>query len=407
MSSQLIPIDQTQKIRLKSLEEADLENKRVLVRVDYNLSLDKNGQAKDATKVTCTLPTINYLLEKKASIILVSHLGRPKGKVDPQYSIERILGVISQHLHQPVTLIKDINDPLAFEQIKNIKPGEIFMLENIRFYPEENANDPDFAKKLASFAEVYINDAFASSHRAHASTVGVTQFLPSYAGFLLIKEIEMIKKALDLNKNHLVIIIGGAKTTDKIRVIDRFLDCAQTILVGGIVANTFLAALGVPLGCSLYDSDMLETTRQIIIKAMQSNCSLILPVDFTVSDKDKNNQPQVLAYNQIPQNLAVYDIGPETRKIYHQKIGEANTVIWSGPVGLFEDERFSQGTNEVLESMSQNPGTTIIAGGDTLKSLKNKDLLKQKITHVSTGGGAALEFLEKGTLPALEVLQAK
>lgn len=382
-------------MKLKTVKEASVKNKRVLVRVDYNVSLDNNHNVTDNTRITQTLPTLKFLLKNAAKIILVSHLGRPKDKNEKKYSLTNIANILGSYLDKKVELVKNIN---------NIPNARIVMLENIRFFPGEKANDAELARQLAQLADIYVNDAFGTAHRAHASVVGIAEYLPAYAGLLLLKEIRLITTALNSSEGSLTIVIGGAKTPEKIRAIGTLLDKANNILVGGAIANTFLSTWGIPTGASLVDYEMSEMARQVIWMATQSNAALILPDDVVVSNEDRSRKASTLSYRSVPGHLAIFDIGPKARQKYKKKIINSDRVIWNGPMGLFEDKRYATGTSSILQAMTKNSGTTIIGGGDTLTAIKDKSIIG-KITHVSTGGGALLEFLEKGTLPGIEIVK--
>jgi phosphoglycerate kinase len=391
-------------MKLRTITKANLENKRALVRVDYNVALDKDGTVLDDTRITQSLPTLNYLINNKSKIILISHLARPGGKVDSKYSLANVAEVLSKYIKRKVSLIDNYWEKEALEKISKIKSGEIYLLENIRFHKGETLNDKSLARHLSKMGDIFVNDAFGTAHRAHASVVGVSTYLPSYAGLLLEKEVTLITETLNKSNGKLVLVIGGAKTPEKIKVIDKLLEKADSVLLGGAVANTFLSTWNISTGCSLVDYEMIEMARQIIWKATQSNASLLMPEDVVVSNESKTRKPKTLSYKQVPGHLAIFDIGRETIKKYTRKINNADRVIWNGPMGLFEDPRFKRGTKAIFDSLVNHKGTTIIGGGDTLAMTTDKNKAK-KITHISTGGGAMLEFLEKGTLPGLEIVR--
>ncbi|MBI2611932.1 phosphoglycerate kinase [Candidatus Gottesmanbacteria bacterium] len=381
-----------------------LSGKTVFVRVDFNVSLN-NGEIANDARIKEVLPTIKYLIEKGAKVILASHLGRPKGKFDPKYSMRPVAEWTEKLLGTKVTLLEKYWEPQALIEIEKAKENSVIMLDNIRFHKGEETNDIRFGKHLAKMADVYVNDAFGSSHRAHASIVGISQFLPPYAGFLLDKEITMISKAIENPEKPMVVVIGGAKTPEKIRAIEKLIDIGDTVLLGGAIANTFLAAWGFGMGRSIVDHEMVEMARVLFWKTAQKHTALILPLDVIVSDSERIKKPKILPYNEVSNDAVIYDIGPETCKKYKEVMREAKTIIWNGPMGLFEDPRFANGTECILKTMAEcKNATTIIGGGDTLTSIKNANYLKN-LSHVSTGGGAMLEFLEKGTLPGIEVLQ--
>ena len=392
-------------MKKRMIKDINVLGKRVLVRVDFNVTVGDGFRITDETRIVEALPTIRYLLGSQAKVILASHLGRPKGKVDARYSLKPVVKRLEEHLGRKVKLIDQFWQKTAKKEILALANGEIVMLENIRFHPGEEKNDRAFAKHLASFADYFVNDAFGTSHRAHASVVGIAEILPAYAGFLLEKEIDMISMALGKPKRPLVIVIGGAKTPEKIRVIDRLLDLADTILLGGAAANTFLRAWGFTTGTSLVDHEMIEMAKVVSWKASHKHCALLLPSDVVVSDAQRKKPPQVVSYDKITANAAIYDIGPNTIKKYVDVIASAGTVIWNGPMGFYEHKRFRTGTDAILESIVSTNALTIVGGGDTLASINRKDLLGH-ISHLSTGGGAMLEYLEKGTLPGIEIIQS-
>ncbi len=382
----------------------DLADKKVFIRVDFNVSLN-NGEVGNDTKIIEALPTINYLLSKGAKLLIASHLGRPKGKVDPKYSMLPLVKRTEKYLAKKIHFIPDYWKEETLPKIQlALSDGDIVMIENLRYYPGEEKNDKKFAKHLSSMADIYVNDAFAATHRAHASIVGIPEYLPSYAGFLLEKEIDIISKVLEKPERPMVTIIGGAKTPEKIAVINKLLEVGDTVLLGGAIANTFLAAWGYGMGRSIVDHEMIEMARVIFWKTTREHFALILPEDVVISDEMRLKEPKVVRHDQVANDAVIYDIGPDTCKYYKQIMQTAKTILWNGPMGLFEDKRFREGTECILKALSQQKkAITIIGGGDTLSTIKNDQYLKN-ITHVSTGGGAMLEFLEHGTLPGIEVL---
>ena len=381
-----------------------LYGKRVFLTVDFNISLS-DGKVANDTRIVETLPTIKYLLEKGSKVIIASHLGRPRG-YDKKLSLLSVAKRLSFLINTKVNLIEKFWDKSALDQISTTSQKEISMLENIRFVPEEEENDRDFARHLASMADYFVNDAFGTSHRVHASIVGISEFLPSYAGLLMAKEIEMISEALERPKRPFLVIIGGAKTPEKIAVIEKILDIADTVILGGAIANTFLAAWGFGMGRSMVDYEMVEMARVVFWKTTRKHSALILPSDVVISDTDRKTKPKTVDYTDVPSEAIIYDIGTKTTAHYKELIREAKTIIWNGPLGLYEDPRFAKGTDFVLKCISENPFLTIAGGGDTLTSIKSKKYFK-KISHVSTGGSAMLEFMEKGILPGIEVLKDK
>lgn len=385
-------------MKLRSLCDINVQNKRVFMRVDYNVSLDSNSSIADDIRITQTLPTINYLLDHGAGIALASHLGRPAGSVDNKYSLKIVADRLGIYLDRKIRLIPDYwNNELS------VDPGKIVMLENLRFHKGEEENDFALAKHISAYFDLFVNDAFGSSHRAHMSIVGISKYLKSCAGLLLEKEISLIDGLLNNKGGSLVVVIGGAKTPEKIGVIDNLLGKADTILLGGAVANTFLSTWGIKTGISLVDHEMIEMARQIMWKATQTSAKLVLPEDVIVSNQKQTRKPVELSYSQVPGHLAIYDIGKKTRKKYTDEIVSADSVIWNGPMGLFEKPQFKAGTDSIMQAMVKSKGITVIGGGDTLSALSNKGQLKD-ITHVSTGGGALLEYLEKESLPGINIV---
>ncbi len=390
-------------MRKKTIKDIkDLRGKRVFLTVDFNISLD-NGKIANDTRIVEALPTINYLTDKGAKVILASHLGRPHG-IDPTLSLRPVAKRVEKLIGKKVHLISHYTDNKEINKINNISNNDLILLENIRFYPGEEENDREFAKHLASMADYFVNDAFGTSHRVHASIVGISEFLPSFAGLLMEKEVRMISQAFEKPKKPFLLLIGGAKTPEKISVIEKLLDVADTVALGGAIANTFLAAWGFGMGRSLVDYEMVEMARVVFWKTTRKHSALILPLDVIISDSDRKNKPKVTEYNKVPHQVAIFDIGPKTQKYYSELIKEAGTIIWNGPMGFYEDPRFAKGTDLILKNIAQSKALSIIGGGDTLTSIKNQQYLK-KISHISSGGSAMLAFLEKGTLPGIEVLQ--
>ncbi len=389
------------------IDEANIENKRVLLRVDYNVSLneDKSEIADDA-RISQSLPTIEYLLKNHNKIILVSHLDRPKTR-DPKLSLKIVCERLKKYLpHMKIKLIDDFltEDKKTFE---NQKPDEIFVLENIRFYLEEKNDDPDFAKKLAALADVYVNDAFAVSHRPAASVVGVPALIPCFGGLLLKSEIEMIGKAIDDPKKPLVAIIGGSKISTKIALIHKLVEIADYVLLGGGLANVFFRAQRHPIGKSICEYEMVQEARKLLYFAAQKNTAIILPTDVVIGDPNNKEKGgiDVRVGDKIPADMMILDIGPETQARFGAVIAKAGTIIWNGPVGLFENPNYKQGTDFIYYAIAHNTdAVSIVGGGDTLAAISKKEYL-DKITHISTGGGAMLEFIENGTLPGIEALK--
>ncbi len=390
----------------KTVRDIDVQGKKVLVRVDFNVPLDNEGRITDQTRLKAALPTIQYLIEQRAAVILMSHLGRPKG-VDESLRLDVVAEALSELLGQPVKKANDCIGPEVESMVNALQPGEVLLLENLRFYKEETANDPEFARQLASLAEVYVNDAFGAAHRAHASTEGVAHHLPAVAGFLLAKEIEIIGGALNNPERPFVAILGGAKVEDKIGVIRNLLDKVDTLLVGGGMAYTFLKAKGYEIGRSLLDAERVELAAELMADAEKRGVKFLLPVDIVVGDDFSNDaNTQVVPADAIPADWEGLDIGPQTRELYANEIMAAKTVIWNGPVGVFEMPKFAEGTRHIAEAVANCPGMTIIGGGDSAAAVQQFGLA-DKMDHISTGGGASLEFIEGKVLPGVAVLEDK
>ncbi|MGB9679903.1 MAG: phosphoglycerate kinase [Thermoanaerobacteraceae bacterium] len=391
----------------KTIRDIDVNGKKVLVRVDFNVPMDSEKNITDDIRIKAALPTINYLIEHGAKVILVSHLGRPKGKFNLEYSLKPVSERLSELLNKSVLMAKDVIGPDAKEKAKNLKDGEVLLLENVRFYPEEEKNDPEFAKELASLADIYVNDAFGTAHRAHASTAGVAKYLPAVSGFLIEKELKFLGDALDNPKRPFVAILGGAKVSDKIGVITNLLDKVDSLLIGGGMAYTFIKAKGYEIGKSLLEEDKLDLAKDLMEKAKEKGVNLMLPLDTAISKELKpGSYYQVVNIEEMPADQIGVDIGPKTIEAYSKIITEAMTVIWNGPMGVFEIPEFARGTEEIAMAMSQCKGTTIIGGGDSAAAVEQLGYA-DKVTHISTGGGASLEFLEGKTLPGIDVLNDK
>jgi len=388
----------------KSIREVNPAGKRVLVRVDFNVPLDEQRRITDHTRIEASLPTIRYLVERKAKTILVSHLGRPKG-VDDALRMDPVAKRLEELLHQPVRKLQDCIGPEVEAAVKAMQDGEVILLENVRFYPQEEKNDPAFAKQLASLAEMYVNDAFGTAHRAHASTEGVTHYLsPCVAGLLMHREIEVMGKALTNPERPFVAILGGAKVSDKIPVIENLLAKVDALLLGGGMAYTFYKAQGKEIGTSLCDDESIELCREILAKARQSKVRLELPSDVVVVPELKAEAPaEVVSADGISKEKMGVDIGPKTRETFAQVIGGAKTVIWNGPMGVFELAPFAAGTRAVAEAMALSQATTIVGGGDSAAAVEQLGYA-ERMTHISTGGGASLEFLEGKELPGVAAL---
>ena len=391
----------------KTVKDIDLKGKKVFVRCDFNVPMDENQNITDNARIVGALPTIKYLLEQNCKIILASHLGRPKGEFKPEFSLAPVAKELSKLLGQEVIMAKDVIGEDACEKAANLKEGEILLLENVRFHKEETDNDPEFCKKLASMAEVYVNDAFGTAHRAHASTTGIASYLPAVSGFLIEKELQFLGNAVNNPERPFVAILGGAKVSDKIGVIDSLLEKVDTLMIGGGMAYTFFKAQGYEVGNSICEMDKLDLAKEAMEKAEQKGVKLMLPVDTKVGKEFKpDTESKIVSYTEIPADWEGFDIGPETIKMFEEELRKAKTVVWNGPLGLFEFDQFAIGTNAIAKVLSEIDATTIIGGGDSAAAVK-KAGLEDKMTHISTGGGASLEFLEGKKLPGIEALMDK
>lgn len=387
----------------KLITDVDVQGKRVLVRVDFNVPI-KDGKVADDTRIRAAMPTLEYLLDHGAALILCSHLGRPKDGPDPKFSMRPTAERLSELLNKPVAFAEDCVGPMAENAAGKLKPGDVLVLENTRFHAEEKKNDPEFARQLASLADLYVDDAFGSAHRAHASTEGVTHYLPSVGGFLMEKEIKYLGNAIADPKRPFIAILGGAKISDKIGVIRNLLTKTDQILIGGGMANTFFKAQGYPVGDSLVEDDVLDTARELL---EESGKRLRLPVDVVIADRfEEGAQHKVIAMGPVPDGWRIMDIGPETVAAYEKVLEGAGTVVWNGPMGVFEFPSFAKGTFGVAEAVAKSGAVSIIGGGDSVAAI-NQSGLEDQITHMSTGGGASLEMLEGKTLPGLAALEDK
>jgi phosphoglycerate kinase len=392
------------RVALRTLDSLDVRGQRVLTRVDFNVPL-QGDVISDDTRIRSALPTIQALLERGASVLLVSHLGRPKGRPRAKYSLKPVAQHLSKLLGQPVALADDVVGPSARELAAQLRPGEVALLENVRFEPGEEANDPGLARKLAALADVYVNDAFGAAHRAHASTEGVAHLLPSGAGLLMQHELEALGKVLDEPAHPVVVIFGGAKISDKIDVIRHFLGKADAILVGGGLANTFLKAQGLQVGASLVEDDSLAVARDLRSNARRRGVKLLLPTDVAVSRAGDADAPvRIAAVDDIQPDEAIFDIGPATRQAFAAEIAPARTIVWNGPMGLFERPPFDEGTRAVAEAVATSDSYSVVGGGDSVAALHESGQA-DKIDHISTGGGASLELLEGRTLPGVAALE--
>lgn len=391
----------------KTVKDIDLKGKKVFVRCDFNVPMDENQNITDNTRIVAALPTIKYLLEQNCKIILASHLGRPKGEVKPEFSLKPVAKELTRLLGKEVIMANDVIGEDAMAKAANLKEGEIMLLENVRFHREETDNDPEFAKKLASMAEIFVNDAFGTAHRAHASTTGIADYIPGVAGFLIEKELKFLGNAINNPERPFVAILGGAKVSDKIGVIDSLLDKVDTLMIGGGMAYTFFKAQGYNVGNSLCEVEKTGLALEAMEKAKAKGVKLLLPIDTKVGKEFKpDTESKTVAWTEIPDEWEGFDIGEKTIEMFKNELQDAKTVIWNGPLGLFEFEQFAIGTNEIAKTLAELDATTIIGGGDSAAAV-TKAGLADKMTHISTGGGASLEFLEGKKLPGIECLQDK
>ena len=392
-----------------TVEDMDLRDKKVLVRCDFNVPMDSNGCITDDRRIRAALPTIQYLLGEGAGLILMSHLGRPKGEANPKYSLELVAKKIGELLNKKVLFSDDdfVVGQKTKDMAKNLKSGEIILLQNLRFRKEEEKNDMDFSRELASLGDIYINDAFGTAHRAHSSTAGVAKYLPAAMGYLIEKELHFMGKALENPQRPFVAILGGAKVSDKIGVIEQLMEKVDILLIGGGMAYTFLKAQGYEIGNSLLEEDKMDLALDLIEMAKQKNVDLVLPVDLVVGKEFKEDtEYKTVSFDQMPIDYMGLDIGEKTIEKFNNKIKDAKTIIWNGPMGVFEMPAFAVGTKKVAQAMAENNGTTIIGGGDSAAAVEQLGFA-DRITHISTGGGASLEFLEGKTLPGIDSLQNK
>ena len=391
----------------KTVKDIDVQGKKVLMRVDFNVPLDENQNITDDTRIQAAVPTIQYLREQGALVILCSHLGRPKGEVKKEFSLCHVVERLKQLTGANVIFAQDCIGEPAREAVAQAKPGDIVLLENLRFHKEETKNDPEFAKELASLAEIYVNNAFGTAHRAHASTAGVTEYLPAVAGLLIEKELAFLGGALDNPQRPFVAILGGAKVSDKIGVIENLINKVDCLIIGGGMANTFVAAQGHEIGKSLCDYDNLELAKKMMEDARKKGIKILIPVDFVVAPELKADAPtQIVPVESIPADQMALDIGPSTRMLFANEIKTAKTVVWNGPMGVAEIDAFAGGTKAVAQAMADANGTTIIGGGDSAAAVKKLGFA-DKMSHISTGGGASLEFLEGKELPGIAALNDK
>ena len=391
----------------KIITDVDVDKKKVFVRADFNVPLDENGIITDDTRIQKTLPTIRYLLDHQAAVILASHLGRPKGKVVEKYSLKPVAVRLSELLGIPVQMAPDCIGAETETMAGALQPGQVLLLENLRFHGEEEKNDPEFSRKLASLADVGINDAFGCCHRAHASVAGIAAFLPMAAGFLLEKEIRFIGGAVDHPAHPFAAIIGGAKVSDKIEVISNLLPKVDVMIIGGGMANTFLAAQGYGIGKSLVEADKIDLAKKLIAQAADEGKKLLLPVDVNVAETFSNDAAhKVVPADAVPEDWMILDIGTKSQELFARELEPMKLIVWNGPMGVFEMENFAKGTEAVARAVAHSQAVSIVGGGDSVSAV-NKTGLANQISHISTGGGASLEYLEGKKLPGIESLSDK
>ena len=391
----------------KTIEDINVKGKRVLVRCDFNVPLNEKGKITNDNRIVAALPTIKYLMDHGARVILCSHLGRPKGEFKPEFSLKPVAKRLSELLEREVPLAEDVVGPSAHALAEKLQDGDVMLIENVRFHAEETKNDPEFAKQLASLAEIYVNDVFGTAHRAHASTEGVAHYLPAVAGFLIGKEISIMGGALENPEHPFLAIIGGSKVSDKIGVINNLLNKVDVLIIGGGMAYTFQKAMGGRIGNSIHEDDKMELAKELLAKAAYKGVRIVLPVDNEAGNAFSNDCLHITVHAQeIPDGFEGMDIGPVTREIFAGEIARAKTIVWNGPVGVCEFPTFAAGTRAVAEAVAKNTGVTIIGGGDSAAAITQMGLA-DKVTHVSTGGGASLEFLEGIELPGIAALNDK
>ena len=391
----------------KTVEDIDVIGKKVLVRCDFNVPQDENGEITDDRRIREALKTIKYLLDNNAKVILTSHLGRPKGEFNPKYSLKPVAKRLSELLGKEVKMAEDVVGESAQQLVNELSEGEAVLLENVRYHAEEEKNDPEFSKKLASLADVYVNDAFGTAHRAHASTAGVADYLPSACGYLIKKEIEVMGKALTNPERPFVAILGGKKVSDKISVIENLIDKVDTLIIGGGMAYTFFKAQGKEVGKSICELEKVDLAKELLVKAEEKGVKLLLPIDTVIADDfSEEANTQVVTAGEIPADWEGLDIGPKSIELFGEVLKTAKTVVWNGPMGVFEIDKFAVGTNKIAEILADIDATTIIGGGDSAAAAE-KGGFADKMTHISTGGGASLEFLEGKVLPGIACLNDK
>lgn len=392
---------------MRSLRDADLSGKKVLMRVDFNVPTDKDNNIIDDTKIRAALPTIEYVLQNGGRLVLISHLGRPKGKADEKYSLRRVAERLSRLIPFPVQFAGEVVGEKVEAAVNRLQNGEVLMLENVRFCAGEEKNDAGLARQLASLGDLFVNDAFGSAHRAHSSTAGVADYLPAYAGLLMEKEVDMLQQVLEKGQSPRMAILGGAKVADKLKLIDNLLERMDIIEIAGGMANTFLKAQGINVGRSVYEPDLLEDARQLLRKAEEKGVQILLPIDVVVAGEiSATAEARIVDVQAVPEDMMILDIGPGTIQKYRAAITEARTIVWNGPLGVYEYEQFASGTREVARAVAASPAISVIGGGDSAAAITELGLEKG-ITHISTGGGATLEFLEGRELPGVVVCEAR
>lgn len=391
--------------RKASVRDVDVRGKRVLVRVDFNVPVDESGSITDDTRIRAAVPTIQYLLDHGAAVILMSHFGRPKGKVVESMRLTRAAERLSELLGRPVTMAPDSIGPALEEMAHSLRPGDVMLLENLRFHPEEEANDPEFARRLASLGDLYVDDAFGSAHRAHASTEGVTHYLPSVGGFLMERELDALSRVLSEPARPFAALIGGAKISSKIGVLEHLLSVADEFLIGGGMANTFLKAQGKEVGDSLVEEDKVQTAGEFLRRAEQEGRRVYLPTDVVIAtDVSEGAERRTVRADEVPSGWKIVDIGPRTIEGYGEVLQRAGTVLWNGPMGVFEIPAFAEGTRAIARTLAESEAQTVVGGGDSVAAVEQTGVA-HRMAHISTGGGASLEFLEGKVLPGVAALQ--
>lgn len=386
---------------MRSIREIGVKDQRVLMRVDFNVPMDKEGNITDDARITAAIPTIRYISEQGARLMLMSHLGRPDGQRSEKYSLKPVAVHLSELLQKEIKMADDCIGPQVTDAIEQLKSGEIMLLENVRFHSAEEENDVDFSKQLAALGDVFVNDAFGTAHRAHSSTAGVAEFLPAYAGFLLENEVKMLRQVMEHPESPRLAVLGGAKIKDKLGLISNLLDKMDILLIGGGMANTFLKAQGINIGKSICEDKLLDEAKKLLSSAKSQNKKIILPLDAVVADTLSGDAAAVCDINTIPEDKMILDIGPQTIAAFSREIDRAHTIIWNGPVGAYEYEQFSAGTDAIARAMASARAVTVIGGGDSAAAV-HKLGLEKEFTHISTGGGATLEFLEGKNLPGVQ-----